>query len=215
MRPAAMGAQWSVQTWSPAMNLKTHKILFLILLAFSLAMTAGQLAAQVYKIVDKEGNVIYTDTPPQDGSKPVKLRPISVIEAPTYEKKPGPDEESTGDEDAKEMSIAYLRKNYKDFAIVAPQQEESIWNPQRAINVAWNAGYRLQEGMQVTVFLDGNQQATTSEQIIPLTGLDRGEHTITAELRDAGNRRIASAEPVIFFIRQPSLFNNRLNNGGG
>jgi hypothetical protein len=169
-----MGAQWSVQTWSPAMNLKTHKILFLILLAFSLAMTAGQLAAQVYKIVDKEGNVTYTDTPPEEGSRPVKLRPISVIEAPTYEKKPAPDEESTGDEDAKEMSISYLRKNYKDFAIVAPQQEESIWNPQRAITVAWNAGYRLQEGMQVTVFLDGNQQATTSEQIIPLTGLDRG-----------------------------------------
>ena len=69
--------------------------------------------------------------------------------------------------------------------------------------------------MQVTVFLDGRQQATTREQIIPLTGLDRGEHTITAELKDAENRKIATAEPIRFFIRQPTLLSNRLNNGGG
>jgi hypothetical protein len=197
------------------MNLKTHTIRFLILLAFSLSMTSGHLAAQVYKIVDEKGNVTYTDTPPKDGSRPIELRPISVIEAPTYEKKPGPDENSTEGEDTKKMSLAYLRKNYKDFAIVAPQQEESIRNPQRAVSVAWNTGYRLQKGMQVTVFLDGRQQATTREQIIPLTGLDRGEHTITAELKDAENRKIATAEPIRFFIRQPTLLSNRLNNGGG
>jgi hypothetical protein len=199
------------------MNLKTHKTLFLILVAFFLAITAGQLTAQVYKVVDEEGNVIYTDTPPADGSKPIELRPISVIEAPTYEQTPRADEESSEGEDAKEMSIGYLRKNYKDFAIVAPKQEESIWNPQKGITVAWNVGYRLQEGMQVTVFLDGTQQATTSEQIIPLTGLERGEHTITAELKDAKNRKIASAEPVTFFIRQPTIYNRRPNRrpGGG
>ena len=187
------------------MKLITHNIFLLILITFALAFTASPLTAQVYKTVDEDGNVTYTDQPPPDGSGPIKLRPISVIEAPTYEKAPKADEEEAEGEGGKEMSLKYLRKNYKDFAIVAPKSEESIWHPEAAITVAWNVGYQLQEGMQVTVYVDGVQQATTSEQIIPVTGLDRGEHTVTAELIDARNRRIASAEPVTFFVRRPGL----------
>jgi len=202
------------------MKLVTHKTLFLILMALSLAFAAGSLAAQVYKVVDKDGNVSYTDQPPGDGSKPIKLAPISVIEAPTYEQPPEAakaSEEGEAGEDGKEMSLRYLRRNYKDFTIVAPQQEESIWHPESAITVAWNARYALQEGMQVTVFVDGKQQATTREQIIPVVGLERGEHTVTAELKDGKNRRIATAEPVTFFIRRPSLYNRPrvVPHGGG
>jgi len=185
------------------MKLITQKIFLLILVALTLAIAAGPLAAQVYKTVDEDGNVTYTDQPPKDGSKPVKLRPISVIEAPTYEVAPKATEEGT--EGGKEMSLKYLRKNYKDFAIVAPQQEESVWHPGENVTVAWNVGYQLQEGMKVTVYMDGVLQATTTEQIIPVSGLDRGEHTVTAELKDTKNRTIATAEPVTFFIRRPGL----------
>jgi len=192
------------------MKLVTHKTFFLVLIALLLACAAGSLAAQVYKVVDKDGNVSYTDQPPGDGSKPYDLPPISVIEAPTYEKAPEAKkagEEGEAGEDGKEMSLKYLRKHYRDFAIVAPQQEESIWHPESAISVAWNARYALQAGMQVTVFMDGKRQATTAEQIIPVAGLDRGEHTVTAELKDGKNRKIATAEPVTFFIRRPGLYN--------
>ena len=40
--------------------------------------------AQVYKTVDENGNVVYTDQPPADGSRPIKLKELSVIEAPVY-----------------------------------------------------------------------------------------------------------------------------------
>jgi hypothetical protein len=191
------------------MKLISRKNFFLILLMFSLAMTAGALLAQVYKIIDEDGNVTYTDQPPADGSKPIELRPISVIEAPIYATAPQADEESAEGEDGKEMSLKYLRENYKDFAIIAPQSEESVWHPEGPITVAWNVAYKLQEGMRVSVFVDGSLQATTSAQIIPVSGLERGEHTVKAELKDAQNRMIASAGPVTFFIRQPGLYNNR------
>ena len=200
------------------MKLITRKKLFLILLMFLLAMTASPLLAQVYKIVDEDGNVTYTDKPPADGSKPIELRPISVIEAPVYATAPETDEKSAEGEAGKEMSLRYLRKNYKDFAIIAPQSEEAVWHPEGPISVAWTVGYKLQEGMQVSVFVDGSLQATTSDQIIPVSGLERGEHTVKAELKDAKNRLIASAEPVTFFIRRPGLYNNRpipTPHGGG
>jgi hypothetical protein len=183
---------------------------FLVLITFVLMIAATTSLAQVYKTVDEKGNVTYTDQPPADGSKPVDLPPISVVEAPVYEK-PAPADAPKGGEDntdGKQNSLRYLRKQYSDFAIVAPLSEESIWHPEDVITVAWNARYQLEEGMQVTIFVDGSPQSTGRDQIVPVRGLERGEHTVTAELKDARNRQIASAEPVTFFVRRPTI-NNR------
>ena len=175
-----------------------------VLVALSLALAASPLMAQVYKVVDKDGNVTFTDQPPADGSKPIKLAPISVIEAPVYEKAPEPTDE---EEAAKEPSLSYLRKIYRDFAIISPEQEESVWKPDGPIAVAWSVRTALQPGMQVTLFLDGTKHVTTEQPMIPLSGLDRGEHTVKAELRDSKNRVVATAETVTFFVRQPNLYN--------
>ena len=69
--------------------------------------------------------------------------------------------------------------------------------------------------MQVTVYLDGKRQATTTDQIIPVSGLERGEHTVTAELKDAKNRKIATAAPITFFIQRPNIYTNRPRPRGG
>jgi len=171
-----------------------------------LMLSATPLLAQVYKVVDKDGNVTYTDQAPADGSGPIELKPISVVEAPTYQTAPKTDDAEAD----QEMSVRDLRKNYRDFAIVSPQQEESVWQPDGAFPVAWNTKYALQEGMQVTIFLDGKKHTTTSQQMVPMANLDRGEHVLTAQLRDASNRLIAEAAPITFFVRQPGLYNRAL-----
>ena len=183
----------------------THKSMQLMLITMLLTFAAVPLMAQVYKTVDENGNVTYTDQPPADGSKPIKLRPISVIEAPTYEKAPEADEESATGEESKEMSLNTLRMNYKDFSIIAPQPEESIWNPEEFISVAWRVGSQLQPGMTVTVSVDGRLYAKTTEQVVQVNLRDRGEHKVTAELKDSKNRLVATAGPVIFYIMQPGL----------
>ena len=101
------------------MKSAVHKSIISTVFAISLAVMATPLSAQVYKVVDEEGNISYTDQAPADGSGPIELRPISVIEAPTYEKPPATKDDAQDGE--KEMSLSYLRKNFKDFAIVSPQ----------------------------------------------------------------------------------------------
>jgi hypothetical protein len=189
-----------------------NKTFFLILMTFTMAAVTNSVLAEVYKIVDEDGNVTFTDKPPADGSQPIDLKPISVIEAPNYENPDkadtlGAEGEGEGEED-KPVSIRYLRKNYADFAIIAPQQEETIWNPEAPITVAWNTRYQLQDGMQVTIYVDGQLHSRTTEQIVAIPDLDRGEHSIEAQLIDGSNRRVATATPVVFFLRQPGL-NNR------
>ena len=194
------------------MKLIPHKYCFLMLMALILALTVMPLSAAVYKIVDKDGNVTYTDEPPGDGSKPIELKPISVVERPTYETPPKAD---VDDGEEAQMSLRDMRRAYRDFAIVAPQSEESIWHPEAPITVAWNTGKQLQDGMTVSVAIDGQQQADTTQKIVPVSGLDRGEHTVTAELRNASNQTVASAEPVTFFIRRPNIHTNRARPGPG
>jgi hypothetical protein len=203
-----------VDKWSLMMKLITRKAYFLILAALLLSLAAAPLTAQVYKIVDKDGNVTFTDQPPGDGSKPIKLQPISVIETPTYETKP----KAVEGEDGQPLSLRALRRMYRDFAIVAPQSEESIWHPDAPVTVAWSTGAPLQMGMKARVSVDGQVQATTTERVVPVANLERGEHTVTADLLNDRNQKVATAEPIIFFVRRPGLNNNRPRpapHGGG
>lgn len=198
------------------MKLMTHKTFLLTLAVLLLTVMASPLAAQVYKIVDKDGNVTFTDKPPEDGAKPMDLPPLSIIETPDYEKTAREEaeaEEAAGGE--KEVPLRTLRNNFRDFAIIAPLQEESVWRPDGPISIAWSSSNQLMEGMSVQIFLDGRQQANTTASMIPVSGLDRGEHTVTAKIVDARNRTIATAEPITFFVRQPGLANKARVRGGG
>jgi hypothetical protein len=114
------------------------------------------------------------------------------------------------------MSLAQLRRIYGDLAIVSPQQEESVWRPDGPIPVAWSVGNALQPGMQVTIYLDGKMYTSTTQVMIPIAGLDRGEHTVKAELRDKRNRVVSASDSITFFVRQPGLYNRaRIGPGGG
>jgi len=116
------------------------------------------------------------------------------------------------DPEPMELTLRELRRTYRDFAIVSPQPEESVWSPDGPVSISWRTIADLQNGLQVSVFIDGKLEATTTQATIPVIGLERGEHSVTAEIRDQRNRQIASAGPVTFFVRQPGLFNRP---GGG
>ncbi|HEX6828252.1 MAG TPA: DUF4124 domain-containing protein [Burkholderiales bacterium] len=71
------------------------------------AVTAGAWAQQVYKSVDPQGRVIYTDRP-VEGAKPVDLPPVSTVPAvkapESREKSPGAREAAGGEGRSKESS---------------------------------------------------------------------------------------------------------------
>lgn len=198
------------------MKCKTQNMILMTLVTFLLLSAAHPLMAEVYKTVDENGNVTYTDRSPGDGSRPMELPELSIIERPTYQKTARQagleNKDAEGEETA--VSLRALRRKYRDFAIISPTNEESIWNAQQAVPVAWRVSSPLAAGMTVTLIVDGKRQAATTQSVIPVDGLVRGEHTLTAELKDAKNRTVASAQPVTIFIKQPSVYNNRARSDG-
>ena len=189
--------------------------LFVTLAFLSLFLASGPLQAQVYKVVDENGNVTYTDRPPVEGARPVDLPPLSIVEAPDYAKDAGPaaQEGATGEGEEEEIPLRTLRRMFNTFSITSPEADETIWNPQQPVLVTWSTPRPLQEGMSVMISVDGVQQEKTNETIVAVDGLPRGAHTITAVLMDAKDRRIATAEPVTFYVRRPSIINRARASG--
>lgn len=180
-----------------------------ILLAAALPALA---AAEVYKTTDKDGNVVYTDQPPADGSAPIELRELSVVPAPEYET---PAMRTTGVEEG-EADLGALRRGYRDFKLVSPVSEQTIVGTGNVVSVEWTTRFELQPGMAVIVQVDGQPMPPSTASVISTQPLDRGEHQVSAELVDAQQRSIAKAGPVTVFVHQNSAqFNRPARAGGG
>ena len=190
------------------MNKGPVSVLFAIL---CIAAPLSALAAgEIFKIVNPDGSVTYTDQKPAPGAQPVELKPLSVIETDVEVASADAAGEAA---EAAEPTHRDLQRMYRDFRILQPANEETFWGTGNQVVVSWGASEPLAEGMRVVLYVNGEAQEAPASGSVALT-LDRGEHQVYAILRDAGNRRLVSSQPVTFYIKQHSVnFNRRANSG--
>ncbi len=155
-------------------------------------------AADIWKVVDENGTVVYTDQKPEDGSAPMDLPELSIIET-DFQVEQTP----TGGKKVIPPTSADLRRLYRDFRITRPLPEETFWGTANTVVVTWDSNTPLTPDLRVRLYVDGKAQEAPPTGGVSLT-LERGEHNVSAELRDAGNRRIIRTEPVRFFVKQNS-----------
>lgn len=183
-----------------------------------LLMVSPATFAQVYKVIDEDGNVTYTDRAPDASAVPVKLKGLSVISP----QKPAPSATeykvsagAEGDPDDAVTSIRKLRDGYKDFAIVSPTPDQTFQGTENTVPIGWNTRYALQPGMKAVIYIDGEAREETASSVVNLDKIWRGSHEVYAQLVDGRNRIIATTGKVTFHMRQNSVqFNARRNQGG-
>jgi len=170
-----------------------------LLLLFSVSAQS-----EVYKVIDDQGNVTYTDQVPADGSPPMQLPELSVIETDYAAATTGGDVVASDDETASEHTPRDLRRMYRDFHINRPAPEETIWGTDSPVVVGWGSATALLPDMSVRLFVNGQPQADTRDGMVALT-LERGDYQIYAELLDARGRRVVLSPTVMFFLKQHSV----------
>ncbi len=180
----------------------------ILFLTVSLGLNAE---GEIYKIVDEDGNVTFTDERPHEGAKPMDLPPLSVVETDIQVPAPA---ESTAQavEEPREPTLRDLRRQYQDFRITQPAQEETFWGTANTVVVAWGTAQPVPPELQARLFVDGVAQSVPASGSISLT-LDRGEHQVYAELLDARGRQIVATEKVVFFVKQASVGFRRPTGG--
>lgn len=187
---------------------RTKDLIAALILSLILALLALPAAAQnIYKSVDEDGNVIYTDEPPSPDAKPMDLPPITV--ADPYEVPPVielPEGEREGVPDVL----------YPDLGFISPVSEEHFWGTGGTFTAQLGSAQSLAGDHQVKFFLDGQEAGTSSSYFMQFADVDRGEHSVRAEIIDAKGQVLARAGPVTFYMRQHSALhpNNAGRNNG-
>lgn len=151
--------------------------------------------AAVYKWVDEEGNVVYSDKP-HAGAKKLDLPPPTVYSPPSTasEAKVAPKKE-------KEDSVGYR------VLIVSPRQDETIRDNTGAVTVQMvlEPSLNAEAGHQLALLLDGIKQPGNSiSSLLQLQNVGRGSHTVQIQVEDAEGKPLASSNVVTFHMKQAS-----------
>lgn len=161
-----------------------------LLLLLSLA---PWVVADVYKTVDKDGRVIYTDKPKSDNAQKVELREINTV--------PGaqPLPESTPVESFQSQSAAM---SYQ-IEIISPRNELIIPVGQRDLAIAIKVEPELQPDHLLVYFMDGGLLEETSMTNIIVKDAPRGSHNLVVEAIDANGQSLGTSAPVSVSLMRP------------
>jgi hypothetical protein len=183
----------------------------LIPLAFLALPLSAVSEGEIFKVVDEDGNVTFTDQRPSGEAEPVDLPPLSVIST-DIQVPETPAQDAAAAEEPKPPTTRELKKQFRDFRIIQPQNEETFWGTANTVVVTWGSDEEIPPTMSVMLYVDGEGQKAPATGGVTLT-LERGEHQVYAELRDERNRRIVTTDTVTFFVKQHSVNFNRPSIG--
>ena len=176
------------------------QLLISALVVSSLALTAPALAEQIYRWVDGNGQVHYSDVP-RDGAEQIDVDPAQGFSSSVAAR--------SSSSPATERSAAEPAAVYDAFEIVSPTQEESIWNTGGIITVSVSSSPALKLGHSLRIYYDGEpiNQSSPRAMSVQLSEVFRGQHRVSAEILDANGVVVKQAAPVTFFYKQTSVRN--------
>ena len=150
--------------------------------------------AALYKGLDSEGNVVYSDAPFEDAEK-FTPPPISVTDALKVES----EKEAATEEKPAEF-------NYTRFDIVSPVNKQTIRNdPDVTVSLELKPGLNTEANHNIWMLLDGKPVVKNTQSLtVQLGRLDRGAHQLQAQIRNNEGEIIVRTRPTVFFIHQAS-----------
>jgi len=176
-----------------------------LLLASAAILCSSIAAAQFYKSVDEEGNIVYSDKP-TPGAEQLTPPPISTVES--RPKTAGPTEtDAKAGEDSAEEPAKKPPTKYTKFSIVQPKNDDTIWDNTGAVPVAVQLEPPLdtENGHSIWVYVDGKAVIRKSQSLVlPLSGIDRGSHKIRAEIRDDKRKTLKRTQNVTVHLKRHS-----------
>jgi hypothetical protein len=148
----------------------------------------------VYKWVDAQGVVHYSDQPHPNAQK------LEVRGAQTFSALPAPTPSATPAAEPTQQSAAA----YQGCAIAEPADQQSLMNVFQATAVV-QASPQLRPGDGVRLFVDGKQIAGSGTSFT--FPVDRGQHSVQAVIEDSTGQIVCETSTVTFFVHQASVRN--------
>ncbi|MEH6515733.1 MAG: DUF4124 domain-containing protein [Halioglobus sp.] len=164
----------------------------LSLLSLLIAFSAS---AQVYRTTDENGNVVFTDQPPNSNAEQITINPTNT--APATEVRvatPGP----VSPLNEEEGEIDYKVK------VTAPEEGSTIPMGTGSFTVIASVSPSLEDGETLQLLMNGTAHGEPqSQNSWDLVNVRRGEHSIVVARYDADGDVQASSDAVHVLVLRP------------
>ena len=159
--------------------------LFCIALILLTPVSAG-----VYRTLDEDGNVIFTDKPSPDAEE-IKIDKVQTIPAGADDFKYTPPEKSA-------------ESVYTKLDVVSPENGQVFTGNTGDVTVSVLIEPALNTGIgdRLILTMDGQKEADSTSTSFSFTNLDRGTHTITVDVVNKDGKSLKSSTPTSFTIKR-------------
>jgi len=168
---------------------------FLALFLITTCTTAG---AEVFRQVGPDGTVTFSDTS-TPGAERLRVEPAQTVTLPPVPTR-ATETEQSGDGAKKADGSAPA---YESFAILEPSNGQGIRANDGSVTVSLSLKPALAPGHKIELVLDGQDDGKVysgSSLIFKLSQLSRGEHTVSARVKDAGGEQLIETGTVSFNV---------------
>lgn len=161
-----------------------------LFLAAILSMTAQ---AAIYKTIDENGNVVYSDSRPAgQNSKEVDLKPITPMPALSPQK-------NSQKKPSEPKSSKYY---YSELKVIDPANGATIRN-EGNFTVRIQVSPKLATSHRVRLLLDGKKVDKPKRSLrFTLLNIDRGSHDLKVEIIDSRGRLIQSSANSKVYVQR-------------
>jgi len=159
----------------------------------ALTFTPIESGADIYRWVDAQGNVEFSDQP-REGAKKIEVRDPATISMPKMSKLPPPKTTKTKAQTAL----------YDTLKITFPQNNTAFHSGNGEVTVMMEVNPPLYPNHSLRINLDGAIAGTTKDSYLRLNNVDRGTHALKLDIID--NSSVVKDGPTVTFtIHRPSV----------
>ncbi|MEM7027244.1 MAG: DUF4124 domain-containing protein [Pseudomonadota bacterium] len=170
-----------------------HKYAYMLIPVFCL-FSMSLPAEQVYRSIDEEGNIIFSDQAVTDQSEKIDIKPANSINFEQLSNQ----RKSNKEKDAEEQ------KDKQIITITQPVNEQTIRDNQGALLIELNIEPRLPTSSSIVVEIDGIEKYKGKATKFDLLNIERGSHTIQAFLIDQLGNKVVSSDSAVFYMHRAS-----------
>ncbi len=168
----------------------------LMIAAAALLSLTGAAYADVYRQVDAQGNVTFSDEP-SSGAKTIKVKPVTTIKLPKLEDL----------EEEKQAEPQPEKSFYQAVAFAAPQNNQAFHSGNGNVEFQLFSEPALRNGHQYEVTIDGQPVGQSSSNTIMVQNMDRGTHQAGINIIDQNGVQVTSGTGISFTVHRPSRLN--------
>ena len=172
-------------------------------LLLSMLLFASSAGADLYKGLDNEGNIIYSDKPFADAKK-ITPPSLTILDPPRVKIS-----EETADKNVEQEQPEEFK--YTDFDIVSPANNETIWNdPNLNVSLNLKPGLNTAEGHTIWLLINNKPLIKNgSESSYHIGYVNRGTHQLQAQVRDRDGKIIARTRTTLIYVKHTSVLHNK------